>query len=296
MMTRVALAVVLLTGCSAGAAPLPSVRDFPDAGQPFGLCGIEWCVLPEECDGIDNDQDGQIDESEGMPLSQFCDTGGPCPTGAQLCQGGHWGDCFPLTTSQPETGALACDGVDNDCDGLVDEAPFVGGDVVFAVDRSGSMVPHLTNVSIFLDTFAARLGPSWRFAIVVFPFDNTRFIRWTDFVLYREAQAQIQRLATESILGSLEPSWDVLRAIGDNTLLLSWRPGAARFVILLTDEPGQSYATPPNTEATACSSFVHAEEVISYTTYPRDFSACGRTHSLLSLNELNTEISDPCSR
>ena len=128
-----------------------------DDDYPVGeVCteGIGWCVQfgarvcsdtqdgtrcdaqarePQEaetCNGIDDDCNGDIDEDElGQPLTRTCYSGpegtrdvGPCRVGAQLCLGGIFGDCFDEILPTPES----CDGVDNDCDGDIDEEYDVG--------------------------------------------------------------------------------------------------------------------------------------------------------------------------
>ena len=67
----------------------------------------------ESCDGLDNDCDGEADEGLGM---QSCGLG-ECTHSVPACEEGQPLLCDPLEG----TGDEVCDGLDNDCDGPVDE-------------------------------------------------------------------------------------------------------------------------------------------------------------------------------
>ena len=109
----------------------------PDGTAGEGLChgGTETCtaggwpqvcagqVVPgdETCDGADEDCDGSIDEGAAPGAGDFCLPGGVCADVAPECAGAAgWRCVYPDSYEADEE--RTCDGLDNDCDGDVDEA------------------------------------------------------------------------------------------------------------------------------------------------------------------------------
>ena len=105
-------------------------------GTDVGLCelGEAACVggeivcpddiepADELCDNLDNDCDGVADN--GFDLGSACDAGGDCGSGQSICNQDGNGTCCgadPICNPGIVVGEEVCDGVDNDCNGLVDD-------------------------------------------------------------------------------------------------------------------------------------------------------------------------------
>lgn len=75
---------------------------------------------PEICDLLDNDCDAEIDESFDVGAS--CSVGiGACQrTGKKVCSGNGTTTVCNTTAGSPSA-EICCDGIDNNCDGHVDE-------------------------------------------------------------------------------------------------------------------------------------------------------------------------------
>ena len=135
----------------------------------FGDCQGSIAPAAETCNGADDDCDSRTDENVALPLCPL--QLGVCAASAKVCAGvSGLADCtagrgYPASYRVEDGSPASCDGLDNDCDGQVDEGcpppPVVINEIFF--DSVGADAPN-----VFIELFGPEgtLLDGWRLEAV----------------------------------------------------------------------------------------------------------------------------------
>jgi hypothetical protein len=94
------------------------------AGGAYGACAGQVLPVAEVCDGLDNDCDGAVDDNLGLGNACAAGVGACRRNGVNVCGAGGALSCNAVAGAPV---AELCDGLDNDCDGAVDDGEPGGG-------------------------------------------------------------------------------------------------------------------------------------------------------------------------
>lgn len=172
-----------------------------------------------------------------------------------------------------------CDGADNDCDGVVDYGEEIRDtDILFIVDWSGSMDAEIAAVRIALNQFAQQFSAeeALQWGLLIGPkqmdeqtLSDEKLIKVSDISPFEDFLQQFAALGNEGMDSSDEMLKDAIylaiRNISANAdydvagavwtpktgsipekenFNISWRPNAARVIIVFSDEEPQTFLRP----------------------------------------------------
>ena len=233
------------TECQALCAYEPQVQEEcdPTLGTPS----------PEVCNAWDDDCDQTIDEG----LFAECYTGPPgtvnvgiCAPGQLTCQMGRWGNesnnvfIDGLCAGQILPEEEVCNHIDDDCDGDIDEDldSHEKVDMVFAIDRSGSMCSKIRALREGIQPYVLAFANSpHRFSLVNIPGGPGRDRPSIEVGLVNSITFAQALAAVGCDFGNEEPQYDAVADIALSNLPLGFRGDAWPMVIVLSDEPAQTF-------------------------------------------------------
>lgn len=287
-----------------------------EAGEWVCDYGPDFEEYETRCDSKDNDCDGGVDEDLFRDESgnfQYCYSGNPaesvqygeCAPGFLFCLNGsvECGDTTPIT-EQP------CNGLDDDCDGLIDEDFSNNVDIVYAIDDSGSMAGTIGSIVYSLEQFNQSLVSApgnYRFALVGFTGTGSGgplvhlvsdFVSLQDFLI---VLGDVQSIGTGA-----EASLDAIHQVCSEQLELNWLPNSIRIYIGISDEPAQTYySLTPDADAisNACLELSvsvhyfgnHLDEFDQITTQTGGKKYLLSNNSAQLLHNLNEILLTPCN-
>lgn len=298
--------------------------DTPDPTRACveGFCTLIDCDHEEVCNLRDDNCDGLTDQSApDVYLTQDCYSGDPatrdvgiCHGGTQQCVAGGWTPCSGEQLPTNEDGLLACDGVDGDCNGCVDDHYDEFGnlqcgtpdpkktDTVFVVDKSGSMSSiisaSMSAMSTLVNDFSTATWIRWGLVVVADP---------TDLIILEQPldvfSAFLTALGSITIDGGVEPTYDAVVDTATDAFTappLGRDASAQLIIIVFGDEAAQTEVG--LTESDVCNAVNAAGATLAVFTDPihyQDWDECALLFPLTSsaadmTTDLNELFEDTC--